>query len=223
MWPSKTRRPAAGMALAALLLAAPVAADTGGTDDFPPAGKLRYAVTRNGDEIGTHEMEFVRDGNRFTVLTRIDVAVTIAGITAFRFSNQSDEEWVDGRLASFVSTSDDDGKVHHVLVEPGSDGLWVTEHEHRKLFPGVRLVGTLWNPETARQSLLVDPVDGRLRRVTIVDLGLESVMVQGRPLQARHISITGKLHREVWYGPDNRIVRFEFRAGDDSRIVAELR
>jgi hypothetical protein len=216
-------RAALATVLGALLLAAPVAAKTGAASDFPPPGKMRYTVTRNGDEIGVHEMEFLRDGNRFKVLTRIDVAVTIAGITVFRFANQSDEEWVDGRLASFVSTSDDDGKVHHVLVEPQSDGLWVTEHDRRKLFPGVRLIGTLWNPETAQQSLLIDPVDGRLRRVSIADHGLETVTVQGRPVQARHISIAGKLRREVWYGPDNRIVRFEFRAGDDSLIVAELR
>ena len=219
----RTCRPAFAMVLGALLLAAPVVAKTGMAADFPPPGKMRYTVTRNGDEIGTHEMEFVRDGNRFKVLTRIDVAVTVAGITAFRFANESQEEWVDGKLASFISTSDDDGKVHHVLVEPHSDGLWVTEHNHRKLFPGVRLVGTLWNPETARQSLLIDPVDGRLRRVSITDHGLETVMVQGKPVQARHISITGKMRREVWYGPDNRIVHFEFRAGDDSLIVAELR
>jgi hypothetical protein len=29
--------------------------------------------------------------------------------------------------------------------------------------------------------------------------------------------------REVWYGPDHRIVHFEFRAVDNSLIVAELR
>jgi hypothetical protein len=220
---SRAGGPAFALVLGVLLLVAPVAAKTGAASDFPPPGKMHYTVMRNGDEIGTHEMEFVRDGNRFKVLTRIDVAVTIAGITAFRFANESDEEWVDGKLASFVSTSDDDGKVHHVLVEPDSDGLWVTEHNHRKLFPGVRLVGTLWNPETVRQSLLIDPVDGRLRRVSITDQGLETVTVQGKPMQARHISITGKMRREVWYGPDNRIVRFQFRAGDDSLIVAELR
>src|SRR5437868_427865 len=133
-------RPAFAMALGALLL---VVARAGAAADFPPPGKMRYVVTRNGDQIGTHEMEFVRDGNR-----------------------------------------------HHVIVEPSNDGLWVTEHNHRKLFPGVRLVGTLWNPETIGQTLLVDPVDGRLRQVSIVDRGLETVWVQGRSVQARHISIT---------------------------------
>ena len=217
---SRGVRPAFAMALGAALL---VAAKAGVAADFPPPGKMSYVVTRNGDQIGTHEMEFVRDGNRFTVLTRVEASVTFAGVTVFRFANESQEEWVDGRLASFVSDSYDNGKPHHVIVEPSNDGLWVTEHNHRKLFPGVRLVGTLWNPETIGQTLLVDPVDGRLRHVTIVDRGLEMVWVQGRSVQARHISITGKMRREVWYGPDNRILRFEFRAGDDSLIVADLR
>ena len=42
-------------------------------------------------------------------------------------------------------------------------------------------------------------------------------------LDKRHISIAGKMRREVWYGPDGRIVHFEFRTGDNSLIVAELR
>jgi hypothetical protein len=215
--------PAAAILWAGLLSATPVAADNISSDDFPPTGTLRYTVMRNGDEIGTHEMQFVRDGNRFKVLTDIDVAVTFAGIRAFHFAIKSDEEWVDGRLASFVATSDDNGKVHHVRVEPGGDGLWVTENGVRKLFPQVSLIGTLWNPATARQSRLIDPVDGKLRLVSIADHGLESVTVQGRTMQARHISIAGKMRREVWYGPDGRIVHFEFRTGDDSLIVAKLR
>ena len=219
-----TRMKRAGPALAMMLCAAlPVVAKAGAAADFPPPGKMSYVVTRNGDQIGTHEMEFVRAGNRFTVLTRVNASVTFAGITVFRFANESEEEWIDGRLASFVSDSYDNGKPHHVIVEPSNDGLWVTEHNRRKLFSGVRLVGTLWNPETVGQTLLVDPVDGRLRHVSVVDRGLETVWVQGQSVQARHVSITGKMRREVWYGPDNRIVRFEFRAGDDSLIVADLR
>src|SRR5690349_13859481 len=78
--------PAFAVALGAALL---VAAKAGAAADFPPPGKMRYVVTRNGDQIGTHEMEFVRDGNRFTVLTRVDASVTFAGITVFRFANES--------------------------------------------------------------------------------------------------------------------------------------
>jgi hypothetical protein len=213
---------------AALLLAAAMgalAASAAPMAGFPPPGTLSYVIKRNGDAIGTHQMEFRRDGNRYEVLTRIDVAVTILGITAFRFVNQSTEEWVDGRLSSFVSRTNDDGKMHDVLVKPqGDDALWVTENGVRKLFPNVSLIGTLWNPATASQTRLIDPVDGKLRQVAITDHGAETITVRGRPMTARHITVVGATwRREVWYGPDGSIVHFEFPAKDDSLIVAELR
>ncbi|MFO1058300.1 MAG: DUF6134 family protein [Dongiaceae bacterium] len=219
-WPARL----AALLLALVATAAP-AATTAPMAGFPPAGTMNYVIKRDGDQIGTHQMQFRRDGDRFEVLTRIEVAVKVLGITAFRFENQSTEEWVDGRLASFVSRSNDDGKMHDVLVRPqGDDALWVTENGVRKLFPNVSLIGTLWNPATASQTRLIDPVDGKLRQVAITDHGNETITVRGEPVTARHITIVGKTwHREVWYGPDGSILHFEFTAKDDSLIVAELR
>jgi hypothetical protein len=214
----------AALGLAFLATAAP-AASTAPMAGFPPPGTLSYVIKRNGDAIGTHEMEFRRDGDRYEVLTRIEVAIKFLGITAFRFENQSTEEWVDGRLASFVSRSNDDGKMHDVVVKPqGDDALWVTENGVRKLFPNVSLIGTLWNPATVSQTRLIDPVDGKLRQVAITDHGAETITVRGRPVNARHVTVIGKSwRREVWYGGDGSILHFEFTAKDDSLIVAELR
>jgi hypothetical protein len=216
----------ARMAVVALALggATAEAANTAPMAGFPPPGTMRYVITRDGDQIGTHEMVFRRDGDHYEVLTRIEVAVTVLGITAFRFENHSTEQWQDGKLVSFVSESNDDGKEHEVLVKPqGDDALWVTENGVRKLFPNVSLIGTLWNPATPSQTRLIDPVDGKLRQVAITDHGSETITVRGRPMTARHITVVGKSwFREVWYAPDGNIVRFQFPARDDSLIVCEL-
>lgn len=214
------------LAVAALLLAsgsAP-AASIMPMAGFPPTGTFRYVVMRNGEPIGTHEMQFRRDGDSYDVLTRIDIAVKVLGITAYRFETQSTEQWTDGKLVSFTARSNDNGKMHDVLVKPdGDDALWVTENGVRKLFPDVSLVGTLWNPATLRQTRLIDPVDGKLRQVTILDHGIETITVRGKPMAARHVTVIGKSwRREVWYGPDGSLVHFEFPAKYDSQIVADL-
>jgi hypothetical protein len=218
-----TRRPLRlpGLA-AALLLGWPAIALADPVSANLPAEQLHFAVLRNGEPIGTDEMDVFRQGDRLTILSRADVAVTILGITAFRFTSRCDEEWADGRLASFEAHTNYNGRRHEVMVEPQGDGLWVTENGVRKLFPAVSLVGTLWSPDTIRQSRLIDPVNGKLRAVSVIDRGLETLEVRGRPLQAHHYSMTGALRREIWYGPDGHIVHLEFEAGDGSLISANL-
>jgi len=211
--------------LAAALLVAglPAAATPEGEAGYPPTGDVTYAVLRNGDQIGTHEMDFTRDGDRYKVVTRINIAVTVLGVTFFRFVTASDELWVDGKFASFAARTDYDGTLHDVTVRPAGSGLAVADNGVATVTSGDPLPGTLWNPASLKATQLIDPTDGTLKKVQVIDRGIEQITVRGRPLAARHVSFVGELQREVWYGPDDRIVHIEYRGPDGSLVVTELR
>lgn len=214
---------ACALAAALLLADLPAAAAPQGEAGYPPTGDVTYAVFRNGDRIGTHEMDFTRDGDSYKVVTRINIAVTVLGVTFFRFVTDSDELWVDGKLASFVAKTDYDGKLHDVTVRPAGGGLAVADNGVTTAAPGDPLPGTLWNPASLKATQLIDPTDGTLKRVQVIDRGTEQITVRGRPMTARHVSFLGGLQREVWYGPDDRIVHIEYRGPDGSLVVTELR
>jgi len=211
-------------ALAVLMqLSVPAGAVPTDSQGFPAPGKLEYAIIRNGSEIGTYEMDFSREGNRYRVLTCTKVAFTLLGLTLFHLTSDSAEEWVGDRLDSFVSKSDDNGKVHDVEMRPEADGLSVTENGHTRLFHGTRLPGTLWHPETFQATRLIDPIDGKLRLIQVEDRGIEQITVRGEPVAAHHFSITGKKNFELWYDNSGHIVSMIYHLSDGSLVTAELR
>lgn len=207
-------------ALAALLLLA--GAGAAGAEEFPPAGRLSYAITRDGERIGTHTVEFRRLEQRLTVATAIDIKVTALGFTLYDFHHRAEEEWVGGRLAAMRSRTDDDGEARAVEAAADGDRLNVLYNGQPREAPIDILPASLWHPGTVAATKLLDPVRGRVRLVSVADLGADEVVAGGRRVEARHYKITGELNREVWYGADGTILRVRFPAKDGSWITLEL-
>ena len=109
----------------ALLAAGPAAAASNdlALATFPPAGRLDYTVVREGDDIGTQSVEFIRSGDRLTVRTHVNILVTVLGIPVFRFTHESEEQWQNGRLTAFKSKSNDDGEPRDVALRLDGDRL----------------------------------------------------------------------------------------------------
>ena len=202
-----------------LLVAGPAAADPGA---FPPSGRLDYAVMRLGERIGTHTVEFRRDGGSLTVTSRIDIEVTWLGLTLFAFHHQAREDWRDGRMVAFRSTTDDDGEARAVSAKANGTHLAIVYNGQQREAPADILPASLWHPGTTTATQLFDPVKGKLRQVTVTDDGSEPVEVRGVRLEAHHFSIVGDLRREVWYGPDDQVVKVQFPSKDGSWVTLVL-
>ena len=190
---------------------------------FPPAGKLDYKVTREGDDIGTQSVEFIRNGDRLTVRTHVAIAVSMVGITVFHFTHEAEEQWQDGRLVRITSQTDDDGQPRQVDLKLDGGRLRGTYNGHAVDYAGDLIPASLWHPQTVYQSVLLDPIKGRDRKVTIADKGEEPLQVRGQTVRAHHYSMTGQISREIWYGPDGQIVQVRFPAKDGSLITVALR
>jgi len=190
---------------------------------FPPAGRLDYKVTRQGDDIGTQSVEFIRDGDRLTVRTHVDIAVAMLGITMFRFTHVAEEQWQGGRLMQITSQTNDDGEPRKVDLRLDGDRLRGTYNGRAVDYPASLIPASLWHPATVQQTVLLDPIKGRDRNVTIADKGEEPIKVRGQTVTAHHYSITGQIMREIWYGPDGQVVQVRFPAKDGSQINVLLR
>jgi hypothetical protein len=201
---------------------------TGASNDvalasFPPAGRLDYKVVREGDDIGTQSVEFIRNGDRLTVRTHVNIVVTILGIPVFRFVHEAEEQWQNGRLIAFKSKSNDDGEPRAVALRLEGDRLRGTYNGRTLDLPATVIPASLWRPDTVRQTVLMDPIKGRDRQVTVLDKGIEKIKVRGKMLEAHHYAMTGQITRDIWYGPDGQIVQVRFPARDGSQIQVVLR
>jgi len=215
--------------LLGLLLTALVARPAAGASNdlalatFPPAGRLDYQVVREGDDIGTQSVEFIRSGDRLTVRTHVNIVVTVLGIPVFRFTHEAEEQWQNGRLTAFKSKSNDDGEPRDVALRLDGDRLRGTYNGRTLDLPGSLIPASLWRPDTVHQTVLLDPIKGRDRQVSVADRGLEKVKVRGQLVDAHHYAMTGQITRDIWYGPDGQIVQVRFPAKDGSQVQVVLR
>ncbi len=186
---------------------------------FPPAGTFDYRILRDGEDIGRHTVEFGRAGGILTVRTLMDATLELLSVPVFRFKHEAEEKWVDERLVSLSSRTDDDGTDRTVELQVEGDRLRVVYNGEAREYDGPMLPASLWHPATVRQTVLFDAVKGRPRRVTVAERGRDSVEIGSARVAADHFSITGELAREVWYGLDEQIVQVTFQAKDKSLIT----
>lgn len=190
---------------------------------FPPDGTITYDVWREGSQIGTHTVEFTRDGDKLTVRTRIRIEVKLLFVTIYRFEHDAEEDWVGGQLMRFAAKTNDNGTDRDVLLERQGDELRGHYNSEQATLPGNLIPGSLWNPATVDQTQLIEPTKGRAKDVTITDRGMETVTLgSGAKVQGHHYSITGDLRREVWYGPDGEVVQAAYNAKDGSQLTFRL-
>ena len=179
---------------------------------------LTFTVMRNGDEIGTHEIEITSRGDRMEVEIETEVAVKLAFITVYNFDHEGHEVWQGGRLVSYESRTDDDGTEKSLRARAAGDHLAVDGSAAKRNAPASVIPGSLWNQATVAQSKLMNSLDGSEMAIAVADLGDEDVVAGGKSLRARHYSLTGDLQREVWYDSAGRLVKVRFSGSDGSDI-----
>jgi len=203
-------------AAAAILLALAFAANAA-----PGASSetLRYAIMRNGDQIGTHTVEINRGPKEISVNMSSELAVKVMFITAYHMQYTTTERWVGGKLVALNSESDDNGTKHKVSAALKANGLEVDADGKTSTVDKNIIPATLWNPEVVKRTQVLDPKDGEVVPITVTDKGLEDVTIEGRTIKARHYVLKGKFPQDVWYDQQGRLVQSSLVAPDGSVIL----
>jgi hypothetical protein len=193
--------------------------------DGPPYGQtLSFAVMREGQPIGSHKLVFERDGAQLKVSTSIDLAVKIAGITAYRYSHTAQEVWAGDALVSLTSRTADDGKTYAVQANRTADGIVVqAEGAKRIVLPATIVPSSHWNVRQVSQTVLLNTQKGIEARVKVIALGREAVKTSSHTVQAMHYRYDGDLKMDQWFDDRSRWVKTSFKGADGSTIEYVLR
>lgn len=216
--------------LTALRLALPlmvVVAGQASADDptlaLAPTRTLTYDVLRAGERIGTQTVSFEHMGGELTVRTETNLGFTAYWIFDVTWAHQSVEIWGNDGLKQFTSFTNNDGKQRKVHAQRDGEHLVVNGNGDERELPADLLPGTLWHPETVSQRQVLDPIKGRLRKVSIANRGLETIEVEGRRIEARHYAMRGELKRDIWYDQNGTVVKVELPIDDGSEVTLVLR
>jgi hypothetical protein len=207
----------AGLLVASVASVAPAAAQA-----QPSPDTLKYAINRNGDQIGTHTIEVKRNGPEVLVSLATRIEVKVAFITAYRFEQSGSERWIDGRLVALKATTDDNGTPHKVEVAPKGSGMAVeadgkTVQADAGVFPF-----TLWNASLVKQSSVLDIQKGTIMKITVTDGGVDNVVVQGKRTKAHRYAVKGAFTQDIWYDDKGNLVQSMVVGPDGSKIYYNL-
>lgn len=180
---------------------------------------LRFAIMRNGDQIGTHTVEINRGPKETSVSMSTDLAVKVMFVTAYHLQYTTSEKWVGGKLIALNAESDDNGTKHKVVATLKPNGLEVDADGKTSTVDKNIIPGTLWNPEVVKRSQVLDPKDGEIVPITVTEQGVEDLNIDGRTVKARHYTLKSKFQQDVWYDEKGRLVQSSLVAPDGSVIL----
>jgi hypothetical protein len=170
---------------------------------------LRFRALRHGSPIGEHRVTFRRDGDRLTVETRVEIAVKVMFVTAFRFRHEANEVWQSDRLVSVKSTTDDNGTLSRVSGNAVADGFRIIGEDGPFLASAHLLTSNaLWDSRIVRENRLIDVQYGGEIGLVTKQLSDETVETPHGPVRAtRHHLITPYCAGSVFYDSDERWVK----------------
>jgi hypothetical protein len=183
---------------------------------------LNFAVTRNGEQIGNTTVRLERNGDQTIAETATNVEVKIAFITVYRYQQRQTERWVGGKLAALSAVTDDNGNVHKVSATRTGDKLSVTANGKVSEVDAATIPANLWNASLVQTTAALNTRDGSVMPISVVDRGVEQLVLQGRPLTAHRYSIKTNIPQEVWYDEHHRLLKVELRGSDGSMIYTTL-
>ncbi|HXW24696.1 MAG TPA: DUF6134 family protein [Xanthobacteraceae bacterium] len=180
---------------------------------------IRFAIMRNGEQIGTHTIEINRGAHETTVTSATELVVKVLFVTAYHLQQTGSERWVNGRLVALATQTDDNGTLHKVSVALKPAGLEVEADGKTSTVDKSMMPATLWNPEMMKRTSVLDPQDGQVVAIEVTDVGAEELTLDAHTVKARHFSIKGKFTQDVWYDEHGRLVQSSLVAPDNSIIL----
>jgi hypothetical protein len=195
------------LALPGLLLAAPVARAA-------PA-PISFRLVRNGTAVGSHQVAFRDlDGGVLEARSLVRVEVKLVGITVYRYSHETVENWRGDRLLALGSRLDRNGTPGfcEARAEGGQILLRGTAGEAR--LPAQAAPLTWWRQATLTSGVpLFDPRRGEpvapgLNRMPLPGGGLRVVVVGGEGADITY-DAAGTWVGFATTGEDGSAVRYE--------------
>ncbi|MFZ0838222.1 MAG: DUF6134 family protein [Xanthobacteraceae bacterium] len=186
------------------------------------AETIRFAIVRNGEQIGTHVVEINRAGPETSVKIATDLDVKVLFVTAYRLQHRATEKWVEGRLVAMSSNTDNNGTRHRVSVSETPAGMEIHADGKSSKADNSLVPGSLWNLELLHRKVMLDAQDGQILPLAVVDHGSQQVTVKSRVVKAHHYTLKSKWVQDVWYDDQDRLVKASLIASDGSEVLYQL-
>jgi Domain of unknown function (DUF6134) len=148
--------------------------------------------------IGTYTNIVERSGDDVEVRTKIHIAVKILGIRLFHQDAERTEKWAKGRLVSFQSDTDDNGKKIDVDGK-AEDGRFVIHAPSGQIAAPPQVhPSNPWAPQVLDTDMMMSSKTGQVLPVVVTDKGAMPTTFDGHTMRLREFAIDSDKHQIVW-------------------------
>jgi hypothetical protein len=185
-----------------------------------------FKVSVDGREAGAYHMTITEEKDGVVKMTgQAEIKVTVLGVTGYKYSYGGTELWKDGRLISFASRCNDDGKKLEVSAVSDGKELRIKANDKETKASADTWTTTYWrlpDPKLRKGELpLMDADTGRLMTARMKLIGEEKRTVAGTEQTCSHYRLSGDAQADLWYDSRERLVRQEWME-DRHKTVLEL-
>jgi hypothetical protein len=183
------------------------------------AESLRFAIMRNGSQIGSSSININRAGNETLVNIQTDVEVKVLFITAYHFKETESEQWANDRLVALNSVTDNNG-THHKLSAMQSPSTLIVDVDGKTSMVDRNIVpSSFWNPQFLKHMTVLDTEDGVVSPMSVIDRGPDQLTIDGKVIKAHHYSIRSRYPQDVWYDEHQNLIQVQLTGSDGSTIT----
>ncbi len=197
-------------------------------------GLIKFRVFRNDSPLGVVMLRFNINKDKYIVDTQTLLDYRIGPFSLYYYALRARDEWNGTLLLTARGIVNDDGEIFKVEGKSEPNGFRFSGGEGVQLAPlGASVPSTYWNNALTRASKLIDLQYGRLRKITMTKTGPETILSEGREIEAVRYEMRGELDLDIWYDKrgewakmtftvdeaDFEYVRIVPRAGDEARFL----
>ena len=145
---------------------------------LPKNGEVKFDVIRKNKVIGSHEITFAENNDVLLVETNIDIEVKVLFISAYTFTHQSTETWINGNFTKIVAHSDfEDEREYFITGQDNSDIFLASGMDGKLELDKNILPSNFWNIDVLKQKEIFDTQKGVVRTIDVEDLGYEKIKI----------------------------------------------
>jgi hypothetical protein len=175
---------------------------------YQKLNKLEFDLFRNNQLIGQHIYVFNRNGRNLTVHSKINFKIKILDITLYRYSSESQENYVDGKFESFSAKTNQNKKKKFSKIYKKENKFFIEGSSYKGEAPEDFIVGSWWNHSITKYGVQISTGSGRIIKQNVNFVAKETIEINNKKYSAlkfnfsskdQSLSKDKKLNMNVWY------------------------
>jgi hypothetical protein len=170
------------------------------------AKEWAFDVYLDKSKIGQHVFK-LSESNELISTAKFNVKVLF--VNAYQYDHKAVEQWQGDCLSSLESHTLENKVETNIKAKLSGQELTVDDGKVKQNLPACTMTFAYWNPKIIQQTKLLNPQNGEWLDTKFTHLGIETINVKNKKVEANHYKLDGslngksKLKIELWYSANN--------------------